>query len=146
MEYNSSHLEKVKKRNMFDERPVEALVVFEEEEISKGGVYDVRVSPRKLDQLQALLSAVPPPPEGGGVLLGPRRPRVGLNRHHVQAHPVRQAEDVLNVTSSAVCDITNLTGEGPTLNSSHHHTCIKYQLKQQQGERRKCRFILQSAY
>lgn len=75
----SPHLEKVKERDVLDQRPVEALVVLEEEEVGKGGVDHVGVRPRQLDQLQALLAAVAAPPEGRGVLLWPRRPRVGLH-------------------------------------------------------------------
>lgn len=64
---------------MFDQWPVETLVVFKEEKIGKRSIDNVWASPRKLDQLQTLLAAVTPPPEGRGVLLWPRRPRVGLN-------------------------------------------------------------------
>ncbi len=74
-----SHLEEVKERNMFDQRPVEALIMLEEEEVGKGSIYHVRMSPGKLDQLQAFLSTVPAPPEGRGVLLRPRRARAGLH-------------------------------------------------------------------
>lgn len=78
-ETSLSHLEKVKERNMFDQRPIEALIMFEEEEVGKGSIYRVRVSPRKLDQLQAFLATIPAPPEGCGVLLWPRWPCVGLH-------------------------------------------------------------------
>lgn len=70
---------------MFDQRSVEALVMFEEEEVGEGRVDHVGVSPGELDELQAFLPAVPAPPEGCGVFLCPRRARVGLHRHHVQA-------------------------------------------------------------
>lgn len=74
-----SHLEEVKERHMFDQRPVEALIMFEEEEVGKGSIYHVGVSPGKLDQLQTLLTTVPAPPEGCGILLWPRRPCAGLH-------------------------------------------------------------------
>lgn len=75
---------------MFDQRSVEALVVFEEEEVGEGRVDHVWMSPGELDQLQALLTAVPAPPEGCGVLLRPKWASVGLHRHHVQADSVGQ--------------------------------------------------------
>lgn len=78
-EIRLSHLEEVKERNMFDQRPIEALVVFEEEEVGEGGIYHVGVSPRKLDQLQPFLTTVPASPEGCGVLLWPPWPSVGLH-------------------------------------------------------------------
>lgn len=74
-----SHLEKVKEGNMFDQRPVEALIMFEEEEVGKGSIYHVGVSPGKLDQLQTFLPTVPAPPEGCGVLLLPCWSCVGLH-------------------------------------------------------------------
>lgn len=73
---------------MFDQRPVEALIVFEEEEVGESSVDHVGVSPRQLDQLQTLLSTVSASPEGCGVLLRPRRPCVGLHGHHVQTYSV----------------------------------------------------------
>lgn len=91
-----SHLEKVKERDVFDQRPKEALVVFEEEEVGEGSVYVVGVSPGELDQLQAFLSTVPAPPEGCGVLLRPRGPRVGLHRQHVQAHSVHRVDSLFS--------------------------------------------------
>lgn len=81
-----SHLEEVKEGDVFDQRSVEALIVFEEEEVGKGCIHHVGVSPGQLHQLQALLATVPPPPERCGVLLPPRRPCIGLDRHHVQTH------------------------------------------------------------
>ena len=83
-----TYLEKVKEGDVFDQRPVEALVVLEEEEVGESCVDHVRMSPGQLHQLQPLLTTVPPPPEGRGVLLWPRRPRVGLNRQHVQTYSV----------------------------------------------------------
>lgn len=56
---------------MFDQWSVEALVMFKKEEVGKSSIYHVWMSPRKLDQLQSLLPAVPPPPEGCGILLWP---------------------------------------------------------------------------
>lgn len=73
---------------MFDQRPIQTLVMFEEEEVGEGSVHHVGMSPRELDHLQALLATVPPPPESRGILLWPRWPRVGLHRHHVQAYSV----------------------------------------------------------
>lgn len=87
-ETSPSHLEKVKERDVFDQRPVEALIVFEEEEVGESSVDHVGVSPRQLDQLQTLLSTVSASPEGCGVLLRPRRPCVGLHGHHVQTYSV----------------------------------------------------------
>jgi len=75
----STHLEKVKERDVFDQRPIEALVMFEEEEVGESCVDRVGLSPGELDQIQAFLPTVPAPPEGRGVLLRPRRPRVGLH-------------------------------------------------------------------
>lgn len=86
MQLCDSYLEEIKKGDVFDQRAIETLVMFEEEEVGKSSIYKVRVSSRELDQLQALLTAIPAPPEGGGVLLRPRWPSVGLNRHHVQAY------------------------------------------------------------
>lgn len=74
-----SHLEKVKERHMFDQRPIETLVVFEEEEVGEGSVDHVGVCPGKLHQLQTLLATVPPSPEGRSVLLGPRGSRIRLH-------------------------------------------------------------------
>lgn len=62
-------LKKVKERDVFDQRPVEALIMLEEKEVGKSSIYHVGVSPRQLDQIQSLLTAVPPSPEGRGVLL-----------------------------------------------------------------------------
>lgn len=39
------HLEKVKERNMLDQWSIEALIMFEEEEVGKGSVDHVRMSP-----------------------------------------------------------------------------------------------------
>lgn len=64
---------------MFDQWPIEALIMFEEEEVGKGSIYHVGVSPRKFDQLQTFLTTVPAPPEGCGVLLWPWWPCVGLH-------------------------------------------------------------------
>lgn len=63
---------------MFDQWPIEALVMFEEEEVGKGSVDHVGMSPRKLDELQTFLTTVPAPPEGRGILLWPWWPCVGL--------------------------------------------------------------------
>lgn len=65
--------------------------MFEEEEVGEGRIDHVGVSPGELDELQAFLTAVPAPPEGCGVFLCPRRARVGLHRHHVQADSVGSA-------------------------------------------------------
>lgn len=70
---------------MFDQWSVEALVVFEEEEVGEGRVDHVGVSPGELDELKAFLTTVPAPPEGCGIFLCPRWACVGLHRHHVQA-------------------------------------------------------------
>lgn len=64
---------------MLDQWPVEALIVFEEEEVGEGSIYHVGVSPRKFNQLQTFLTTVPAPPEGCGVLLWPRRRCAGLH-------------------------------------------------------------------
>lgn len=54
---------------MFDQRSIEALVMFEEEEVGEGRVDHVWMSPGELDELQTFLTAVPAPPEGCGVFL-----------------------------------------------------------------------------
>lgn len=64
-----TYLEKVKERDVFDQWPIEALVMFEEKEISKSSIYHIWVSPRELDQIQSLLTTVPSSPEGCGILL-----------------------------------------------------------------------------
>lgn len=79
---------------MFDQRPVEALVVFEEKKVGKGSIYHVRMSPGEFDQLQALLTTVPAPPECCGVFFWPPWPSVGLYRHHVQADPVQRKHSI----------------------------------------------------
>lgn len=96
---------------MFDQRSIEAFVMFEEEEVGEGRIDHVGVSPGELDELQALLPAVPAPPEGCGVLLRPRRARVGLHRHHVQADSVgskhKDAENSSCWSSSRYCTSPN---------------------------------------
>lgn len=75
---------------MFDQRSVEALVMFKEEEVSEGCVDHVWMSPGELDELQTFLTAVAAPPEGCGVFLCPKWACIGLHRHHVQADSVGQ--------------------------------------------------------
>lgn len=99
-----THLEKVKERDVFDQRPVEALVVFEEEEVGEGSVDAVGVGSGQFDQLQALLPTVPAPPEGRGVLLRPGGPRVGLHRQHVQTHSVHWREHMPLSQHLSLCD------------------------------------------
>lgn len=86
---------------MFDQRPVEALIMLEEEKVGKGSVYHVRMSPRKLDQLQTFLTTVPAPPEGCGILLWPRWSCVGLHGHHVQTYSVHWMNNMFKLFISA---------------------------------------------
>lgn len=51
MHPHHSHLEKIKERDMFDQRAVETLIMFEEEEVGESSIYKVGMSSRKLDQL-----------------------------------------------------------------------------------------------
>lgn len=84
------YLEEIKKRNMFHNGTIQALVVFKEEKIGEGSVYEFWVFPAEFNQLKSLFAAVSPSPDSRRVFAFPGRARVGLHRHHIQTYSGRQ--------------------------------------------------------
>jgi hypothetical protein len=85
-----SYLEEIKKRDVFHNGTVQALIMLKEKEVGESSIDELWVFSTEFHQLESLFAAVSPPPDSCRVLTFPRRPRVGLHRHHIQTHARRQ--------------------------------------------------------
>lgn len=84
------YLEEIKKWNVFHNGTIEAFIVFKEEKVGEGSIYELWVFSAEFNQLKSLFSAVSASPDSCGVFAFPGRTRVSLHRHHIQTYSGRQ--------------------------------------------------------
>lgn len=85
-----SYLEEIKKWNVFHNGTIKAFIVFKEEKIGEGSIYEFWVFSAEFNQLESFFAAVSPSPDSCGVFAFPGRTRVSLHRHHIQTYSGRQ--------------------------------------------------------
>lgn len=88
-----AYLKKIKKRNVLNDRAIEAFIMFKEKEVCESSIYDLWIFPAEFYKLKPLFAAVTSSPESCGILVFPRWASVCLDWHHIQADSAGERGD-----------------------------------------------------